>query len=97
MKVLYYPVGKNPEILEVDNDLDSLQVLVEGYIEQIPLIKEKKIFLYCNEEGNIRNLPLNRFVNGIGIKGNFFICQTSGDSFSDLEEQNIRDVQNIIN
>ncbi|MBR4184313.1 MAG: hypothetical protein IKQ87_00975, partial [Clostridia bacterium] len=42
-----------------------------------------------NEEGLIRDLPVNRFMN-YDFRGDFFLCGVRGEEFSDVPEALIR-------
>lgn len=87
--------GKQPEIMEIENDLQSMQDFVEGYIETVAL--ERGAILVCNEEGRIRGMRDNRAVPGVGmIKGPFFICSSKGADFASLSEKNAEKYLNIL-
>ena len=75
MKVLVFPVGKNPEAREIDGSLESWQKIVGGYVENTQAIINdcnlgKTYVLFCNEDGFMKELPLNR-----GYLGDFFITK----------------------
>lgn len=95
MKVSYYKVGCEPETIEIENSLEALQELVGGYIEVVTIDRTKSILLICNEEGRIDQLPKNRLVKKENgkivdiIYGDFFICQSKGEDFCSIEDQNI--------
>lgn len=79
IKVLWCPVAGEPSIEAINNDLETMQEMVDGYIECVPLRKD--IDLICNEEGLIRGMPLNknRYPQMLGypelaIYGNYFLC-----------------------
>lgn len=65
--------NKPAEMVEITNDLNSLQQAIGGgYIQIVPL---KKGLLICDEDGIAKNLPDNKFVHPWGmIKGTFLIC-----------------------
>jgi hypothetical protein len=79
MKVLVFPVNKNPEVREIDGSLESWQEIVGGWVECTkPIIHlfigdydlGDNYSLMCNEDGMMKNLPVNR-----GYLGNFFITK----------------------
>lgn len=84
MRVLYVEPGKAPEERTIGTGLAEMQALVGGMIELFPL--EDEIFLICNEEGKITNMPLNRAVTDREgrlldiIAGSFFIAAAPADS-----------------
>lgn len=83
IKVVLCEVGKEPKVVEIKNDLQTLQEIVGGYIENVTL--RSKICLICNEEGMLKGLPFNR----CGILGPFILSKANEDdeliSLSDSE------------
>ncbi len=61
IKVLIVEPGKYPIIKEIDNDLDSLQDIVDGNIETYYPFDNDSVII-CNEEGKIEGLPPNRAI-----------------------------------
>lgn len=78
--------GKHPEIVMLNNDLDSLQKAVsigadrQGLIELIPIDDETLIL--CNEEGKLNGLEPNRRFRGDILCGTFYVI--SGDDEGNL-------------
>ena len=73
LKVLYIEPMKTPKIVEIDGDLESMQNLVGGYIEEyMPF--DDEVAVICNEEGKIKNLDFNR---GIYDKNGKLIAKTA--------------------
>lgn len=79
LEVLYVRPNKTAEFVEIDNDLASIQNLVDGYIEEyMPF--DDEVAVICNEEGKMKNLDLNRGIydkNGKLLDiicGSFFLC-----------------------
>ena len=90
-RVVIKKPGFRPYIKEVDAGLDSMQALVEGYIEVA--IRAPNFFgggdelvIYCNEEGLLKQLPLNfyRTTDGHPIVGTVVAVKTdsSGEDVS---------------
>lgn len=79
IKIVYVKYKAEPRVIDIDNNLDSMQALVGGNIEEIMPYRDE-VALVCNEEGKLLALPLNRAVfDDIGnlidiIAGDFFIC-----------------------
>lgn len=77
IRVLKVAPMSKPEVVELDNDLDSLQKAVsigagyQGLIELISL--EAGVDLLCNEEGKLIPLQLNRQVGMDIIAGVFYV------------------------
>ena len=83
IRVLYKRAGKTMEIREIPNTLKACQGLVGGYIEVVKICTD--CLLVCNEEGLIRDLPVNRFMN-YDFRGDFFLCGVKGEDFDDVPE-----------
>ena len=63
-KVISCQYGKKAEVLDLEDlKLETLQKLVGGYIEVLPLSDpDENVVLICNEEGWLRNMNANRVV-----------------------------------
>lgn len=89
MRAVKVRVGYNPEIVDVQNTLRSLQKEVGGYIETIPAPNMDGAVIICNEEGKLLGLEPNRRA-GLGsvfddvIFGDFLIIGTDGEEFCSL-------------
>lgn len=88
MKILKYAVNKDPELIEIQNGLESLQYEVDGYIETLTF-PDANAVIVCNEEGKVKNYPMNAMIeDGAMIRhiihGDFFVCSFEGDAFSDV-------------
>lgn len=81
IRILVVKPNEEPHVLKVENTLKELQNIVGGLIEFIQL--EHNVDLICNEEGKIRHLPMNRFVQNDIICGTFFIAgEHEGETIS---------------
>ena len=86
LRVILRRPGEAAEIVEIEDDLESMQELVGGLIEPYdPFYSEtdpryENVILVCNEEGKLRQLPPSRaIVDEDGhvmdvIAGPFFLC-----------------------
>lgn len=85
--VLKVEPGKAPESLEISNTLETMQKIVDGYIEVCDL--DDGICLVCNEEGKLRGLEANRRIGQDIILGTFFLVGSDeeGDFCSLTAEQ----------
>ena len=78
IKVLRVEPRKEPEIVELRNDLDSLQKAVsigadyQGLIEIISLDEDTCVL--CNEEGKLIGLEPNRRFYDDVLVGVFYVC-----------------------
>lgn len=91
MQVVVVEPMKTPYKKTVPNTLESMQELVGGYIEIINIGNTETggtIALTLNEEGKLKNLPLNKIIHGRGgsdaLVGTFFITAYNmrGDNIS---------------
>ncbi len=86
ISVLKVAPGEHPRMVELSNDLDSLQKAVsigtdyQGLIELISI--DDETLLLCNEEGKLNGLEPNRRFRGDVICGVFYVV--SQDSEGDL-------------
>lgn len=93
IRVLKVEPGKLPEVVEIGNDLDSLQKAVSigaGYQGLIELVHaERGVVLMMNEEGKLINLPANRICANDVICGVFYVVGDDGDNLVSLPEHKI--------
>lgn len=84
MKIVVLKPGKFGEVKEIDGSLESMQKVVDGYIE-IAHVFHNKAVLICNEEGAIRgDFLINR-----GLYGTLFIVGTEGEEFVGLNKEQL--------
>lgn len=82
IRALKVEPNKIPEVVELDNDLDSLQKAVsigapyQGYIEFVHA--ESGVALMMNEEGKLINLAPNRICANDLIVGVFYVVGDNG-------------------
>ena len=78
---------KLPQEKYIINDLNAMQLEVDGLIEMVDI--DDHVCIVCNEEGKMLNLDLNRVVGNDIIAGNFFVVgfNDDGDTASLTEEQ----------
>ena len=97
MRILVVEPERRPEVREIDGSLKSMQEVVGGLIQPIPLIGDFDTVLVCHDEGKLLNLPANRGLrDGNGkvydiVCGTFFICGIPADSdhFTSLTPEQI--------
>lgn len=82
IKAIIKHPGKNPEPIEIDNTLETLQKLVEGYIETVSFATNMTIV--CNEEGVWNAMPFNCTLFGHQLFGPIVFVGTRKDSFCDI-------------
>lgn len=78
-------IGKMPyrpaEVIEISNDLKTMQEYVGGKIEVSRAFAD--VDMICNEEGILERLPLNLNFMGIGIFGPVLFVGVKGEEFTD--------------
>lgn len=78
--------GKAPVIEPMfDNQLESFQKAVGGYIETVTISDD--LVIICNEEGRLMDLPMNVEVAGIGFVGTIVVAGVDGEEFSSVKSK----------
>ena len=82
------------QITDVPNEQHTLQEIVEGHIEfvSVPGLREYDIGLICNEEGIIKQLPINQNLDPFLYAGNVFFVGLD-DDFTDLTDEQIERIK----
>ena len=92
VRVIVCRPGEKATIEEIGDDLESMQAVVGGMIQEYqPFYDEadpriENVTIYCHDEGKLRNLERNRAVaDNDGrildiIQGSFFICYATIES-----------------
>lgn len=85
ISVLLVEPDEHPKMIEIENNLDAMQKIVGGYIEQyMPF--DDEVAIICNDEGKLNGLPFNRAIfdknDGVVdiIAGTFFIAYAPFES-----------------
>lgn len=101
LTVLLVEPMKLPREVTIDGSLESMQKLVDGYIQAIYPFEEE-VALVCNKECKLMGLPLNRSLMMDGemvdiLVGNFFIvgAPSESESFSSLSKEQIEKYKKI--
>lgn len=68
----------------IDNDLETLQILVGGYIEAVNI--DSDLVVVCNEEGMINDLPFNTKLCGHYFFGTIALVGIKDDEFADCPQ-----------
>ena len=97
MRVLLVRPEQEPEVIETDGSLKTMQELVGGTIQAVYPFEEP-VALVCNDEGKLLNLPQNRPLihpetgeRYDVVCGPFFLCAAPSDSdhFDSLSPEQI--------
>lgn len=95
IKCLILKPNKTPQVIEIENTLEEIQKQVEGYIEILRPNNHLGVVLVVNEEGRIKNLPYNRYVQGELIVGNILIVGEENGDFISLTDQQIKEYKKL--
>lgn len=80
--------GQAPKVEPLfDNTLESFQKTVGGWIEAVTLAED--LVIICNEEGRLRDLPVNVTVGGCEFVGTVIAAGVKGEEFASLKSSNI--------
>lgn len=99
IRVLKVEPNKLPEVVDLQNDLDSLQKAVsigadyQGLIELIHA--ERGVMFMLNEEGKLIDLPVNRIVGRDVFCGVFYVVGDDGENITSLPEHKIVKYMNV--
>ena len=95
IKVVVVRPNEEARVEEIEQNLDSYQQIVDGWIECIYPFEEA-VCLVCNDEGKFNGcLPNRALVDEDGnitdmIFGTFFIADCSGEQFESLSEEQLK-------
>lgn len=79
IRVILFPVGEPPRVVEVENDFRAMQALVDGPLQFVPL--DDGQHLYCNENGGgAPNAAVVTSRGPIPIDGPFFVSRLDADA-----------------
>lgn len=92
INVLLVKPGESPLRVEMENNLESLQAAVGGYI-QVVYPFDDPVGLVCNEDGKLISLPMNRALRDDNgqiydiVAGDFLIVGLTEDDFGSLSQE----------
>lgn len=92
MRVVVKLPGEKPEVRDINNDLETLQSLVQGYIEHVTMYDHgdpASYGLIINEEGKLHNMEPNFRLYTDMILGPAVFIGEAGEEFTDLAEEDI--------
>ena len=89
MRVVYKAPGEKPEVREISGELESLQDLVEGWIERVGI--KKGLALVINEEGKMHRMEPNFYLSKINdlIVGPAVFVGEAGEDFTDISDSDL--------
>lgn len=86
IKVMVHEPGKPGELREIPDTLESLQAVVGGYVEAFH-DPASPAFLYCDEDGTLKNLPPNRQFGAHDVMGNALFHSHKGNDTVGLSDE----------
>lgn len=90
MRVVIKMPGEDPEIRDINNDLETFQSLVQGYVEHVTMYDHgdpASYGLLINEEGKLHNMEPNFKLYTDMIVGPAVFVGEGGEEFTDLTEE----------
>lgn len=95
LRVMVVEPDKEPYEKVLRGDLESMQEVVGGHIETTRDNLLPGMVLVVNEEGKIKDLPINRGTHCDIICGTFFVCRLGSDDFKSLYDKDIERIKRI--
>lgn len=93
LKVVFVPVGKQPEVREIPNTLEAFQAQVDGHIEAVGFVIDD-IVIIVDEEGKLKSKKANLYCYGDTLVGD--VLFTKGGADGDFVSLDNADVKEII-
>ena len=89
VKILVVGHNKEPTVNVITNNLGQMRKIVGT--ENIEVLKYNDILIVFDENAFRKQLPINRVLDGINIRGDFFIAgnDSKNNDFKDLSEEQI--------
>lgn len=85
VRVIYFRLGKKPEVGNMENSVEGMRTAIGGGYAQVLKIGIENMVILCDEEGLITQLPYNR-----GLRGDWLIVGTREEEFVSLTDQQIK-------
>ena len=82
IKVLVKKPGEFPVLMTIENTLEKLQWIVDGYIEAVSLTRD--LVAICDEEGRLKGKEHCCNIAGADFVGTIIIAGIDGEDFGDL-------------
>lgn len=90
LRVVVLEPGRNGVEVLVDGDLESLQLLVGGWVQAVHV---EDYLVLCDEDGRRKSLPVNRTLGGHEFVGTLVVTKRGPDGeFASLDGYEARSV-----
>lgn len=102
MTVVIIEPYKQPRIAKIMNNLESMQAVVDGYIEIISADmlffghRFKDYLIVLNEGGKLKGLPMNLPIRNDFIAGTVFLCKKNGEEMAGLTEDEAKKLASLL-
>lgn len=93
IQVVHLPVNGKPEVISVENKLETFQRLVGGYIQPVYLDYNNYILL-VNDEGLLMELARNPHVQAYEIVGDAVLLREAKEHFASIDTEDVHKVLN---
>lgn len=71
----------------IENSLETIQGIIDGYMETVSIQRSPDLIMICNEEGKLRHLPWNIIMGNTYkdvICGTLILCGRKDAEFADV-------------
>ncbi|MTI95415.1 MAG: DUF3846 domain-containing protein [Firmicutes bacterium] len=98
IKIVLLRAAEQPQELTIDNTLASLQQLVGGYIQAVPVtIDDCQYVLVVDEEGRINHKPTNLVCHFGAFVGDILFCKSDAEGeFISLNHEDIKRIKEFL-
>lgn len=87
MKIMIIDPNKQPYTEKIWNDLESLRKKIG---QEIEVIENNKVLIVYNSRGLADNIPVNRYIDDLAIRGTFVI---TGNNTKELDFESLTEEQ----
>lgn len=87
MKIMIIEPNKQPYTERIWNDLESLRKKIG---QEIEVIENNKVLIVYNSRGLADNIPVNRYIDDLAIRGTFVI---TGNNTKELDFESLTEEQ----
>ena len=87
MKIMIIEPNKQPYTEKIWNDLESLRKKIG---QEIEVIEYNKVLIVYNSRGLAYNIPVNRYIDDLAIRGTFVI---TGNNTKELDFESLTEEQ----
>lgn len=94
IKILFKAPNEKFEEREINNTLEDMQKLVNGYIEVVPTDIYDKVFIVVNEEGKLYEFEPNfHYYNDIIVGNVIFVSVDNKGNFKSLSKNQVKAIK----